>query len=483
MSPHKQYRNEKETQIQDFPLDEKLQALSNKDMYELVQTLLHKNPEVRKSILEWFMDKSKDTENINRKQVSKALNEELLWENWYDAKPIISQFNEYGGGPEDEEEECDGYLDDIEELAKKGEISKEAKLKFLDELFEEYNIANSVFEDKMMDICFALCKTKEEWQYLVKKLGKNPTDYRKDLIMEIQKKHLQDKDAYLKMRKDDLQYGMDYWDLADFYIGKGESKKAVEIAEEGLLKGEGRLTQLFEFLSDHYAKSKDTANLERVVQYAIKKKSEEKEMLDRLFEYHKAQNDYENAKRALLEAFEYVKAAGYMPEVRSHVHYNKMKQFLVEADWKESEPKIIKEVREKDLEDYIRICLDKNMKKEVVEILLNPPKKRPGSGLFSNREYDFDEFAKLLTEEFPEDIIKYYWQKAYNNIQNGNRDTYCIAAKYLDKVKHIYIDILNEKSKWEQRFSNLKVEFKKRPAFLEELKNYERREHCDLDDR
>jgi len=27
----------------------------------------------------------------------------------------------------------------------------------------------------------------------------------------------------------------------------------------------------------------------------------------------------------------------------------------------------------------------------------------------------------------------------------------------LDMIKHIYIDILNEKSIWEQRFSNLKV--------------------------
>ncbi len=482
MPSHKQSRKQKETQTQDFSIDEKLQVLSNKDMYDLLQTLLNKNSEVRKSILEWLMDKSKDMKNINRKQVSKALNEERLWENWFDAKSIISQFNEYGGGPEDEEEECYDHLDDIEELAKKDEISTDVKFKFMDELFEEYNVGNSGFEDKMMEICFALCKTKEEWQYLVKKLGKNPTDWRKDLIMDIQKKHLQDDDAYLKMRKDDLKFGMDYWDLAEFYIGKGEQKKAVEIAEEGLLKGEGRLTELFGFLSDHYAKSRDTANLERVVQYAIKKEGDEKEMLDRLFEYYKAQNDYENAKRALLNAFEYVKAAGYIPEVRSYAHYNKMKQFLVEADWKEVEPEIIRNVQDKDLEDYMQICLDKNMKKEVVEILLNPPKKRPDSGLLFEKEYDFDKFAKQLKEEFPEDIIKYYWQKAYCHIQNGNRDTYRTAARYLDMVKHVYIDILNEESRWEQRFSNLKAEFKKRPAFLEELKNYERKGQGGLDD-
>jgi uncharacterized Zn finger protein len=316
----------------------------------------------------------------------------------------------------------------------------------------------------------------------VKKLGEEPTEWRNDMIMEIQKKHLKDDDAYLKMRKDDLHYGMDYWDLAEFYIGKGELKKAVEIAEERLLKGDGRQTELFVFLSDHYAKSRDTANLERIVQCTIKKKSDEKEMLDRLFEYYKAENDYENAKRALILAFEYVKGAGYIPEVRSYAHYNKMKKFLAKADRKEIKPKIIQEVREKDLEDYMRICLDNNMKKEVVDILLNSQKKRPGFGLFSDREYDFDDFANRLKEEFPEDIIKYYWQKAYGNIQNGNRDTYCIAARYLDMVKHIYIDILNEISKWEQRFSKLKVEFKKRPAFLEDLENYERKERGDLDD-
>ena len=36
----------------------------------------------------------------------KALNDELLREYWNAAQPIISEFNEYGGGPEDEEDEC-----------------------------------------------------------------------------------------------------------------------------------------------------------------------------------------------------------------------------------------------------------------------------------------------------------------------------------------------------------------------------------------
>ncbi|MFQ6033157.1 MAG: tetratricopeptide repeat protein, partial [Candidatus Zixiibacteriota bacterium] len=264
-------------------------------------------------------------------------------------------------------------------------------------------------------------------------------------------------------------YGRDYWDLAEFFINKGESEKAVEVAEEGLSKGEGRLTELFEFLTNHYAKNRDTANLERIVQHALKKKSDEKTMLDKLFIYYESQNDYEKAKKVLLQAFEYVKTAGYGQKASLYTHYNKMKQFLTGVDWKNIEPKIIAAIREKDLKGYLRICLDKGMKREVVDILLHPPKKQSMIGFWFETEYDFDEFASRLKEEFPEDIIKYYWQKAYSYIKNGNRKTYRIATEYLAKVKQIYIDILEEESQWKRRFTDIKAEFKKRPAFLQEV--------------
>ena len=467
-------------QTERFSIEEDLHSLDKEELFDLLQDILEQKPEIFEFILEWFKEKQKTSpEKVTRKT---CINDELLMEYWSDVREIISEFNEYGGGSEDEEDEACSYLNRISDISNEGNISTVAKIRFLDNAFEEYNNENSGLEDAMMDVFFEICQTKEEWEYLVKKLDEHPSDWRKKLIMDIQKEHLHNDKAYLAERMKKLDYGMDYWDLAKFYIEKGDGKKAVEIAEEGLLKGKGRQTELFEILSDHYAKIQDTANLERIVQYAITKEGDEKEMLGRLFEYYKTQNDYENSKKALLKAFKYVKGAGYIPEVRSYAHYNKIKQYLVEADWKEIEPKIIKEVKEKDLEDYMRICLDKNMKKEAVDILLNSPKKRPGFGVLSDGEYDFDEFANRLKEEFPYDIIEYYWQKAYSKIQNGNRNTYYIAARHLDMVKHIYIDVLNEKSDWEQRFSNLKVEFKKRPAFLEELKNYEKREQCDLDD-
>lgn len=469
MSSHKRYREETE-QIKNFSLDEKLRVLDSKDIHNLVQHLIEKNPEVYRLILEWFKERAESLKERDSEKNVGFLNDELLMEYWGNARDIISEFNEYGGGPEDEEDEAYHWIDKISELIRGGDISTEAKLDFLDDAFEEYDIGNSGFEDALVDIFFEICKEREDWKYLVEKLEEHPSRWRKKLIMDIYKNHLRDDEAYLKERMENLHYGMDYWDLAEFYIEKGELKKAREIAEDGLLKGDGRLTELFEFLSDYYAKNKDTANLEHVVQYALEKKSDEKTMLDRLFEYYKTQNDYENAKRALLKAFEYVKTTGYMPEVRSYVHYNKMKQFLNKQDWKNIEPKIIQEIREKDLEDYLRICLDKNMKKEVVSILINPPKKQSHIRFGFETEYNFDEFANRLEEDFPERIIDYYWQKAYRNIPGGTRKTYYIAARYLAKVKHVYINILKDESRWEKRFSDLKAEFKNRPAFLDEVK-------------
>jgi len=468
MSSNKEHKEEKEYS-EEFSLDETLRSLDRKELYNLVENLLERNPEVYRLILEWLNKKSKDLKDIDSKRERMLLNDELLMEYWYKAEEIIDEFNEYGGGPEDDEMEASDCLDKISELIKKGNISTKGTFEFLDAAFVQYDYNNSGFEDVLMDVFFEICKTKEEWRYLVKKLSKHPSEWRNKLIMDIQKEHLRDDDAYLKMRKEDLHYGMDYWDLTEFYIGKGESKKAVEIAEEGLSKGDGRLTELFEFLSDYYAKKKNTINLERVVQYGLKKKSDEKALLDRLFEYYKTQNDYENAKKALLKAFEYVKGAGYIPQVRSHAHYGKMKRFLTEMDWKIIEPKIFKEIRERDLEDYLQICIDKGLKKEVVDILLNPPKKQSGIRFGFDREYNFDTFANQLEEEFPEDVIEYYWQKAYGNISGGNRNTYYTATRYLKKIKHIYIDILENESMWNQRFSDLKTELKNRPAFLEEV--------------
>jgi hypothetical protein len=351
------------------------------------------------------------------------------------------------------------WLHKISELEEKGSISTEAKFEFLDEAFVQYDYGNSGLDDALMDAFFGICKTKEEWEYLVEKLKKKPSRWRDKLIMDIQKEYLHDGKAYLDLRMGNLQYGLDYWDLATFYQEKGDAQKALDIAEQGIVKGEGGCTELFQFLFDHFSQKEDTNNLERIVATALARKTEQKEMLDQLFHYYKTQRNYEKAKEKLLKAYEFVGHKGYYSE------YKRMKGFLKKSDWELIEPTIIKDSKEKDIAGYLQICMDKNLKETVVETILHPPNRQWGWFM----EPDFDTFADQLTAEFPEKILEYYWKKTYNSIAEGKRGTYQTAGKYLNKIKRIYIDVLKDESRWNQRFSDLKTEFKKRPAFLEEV--------------
>ena len=470
MPSRKGSQGKKKNDSPDFSLESKLQSLDKGELCDLIQDLMGKSSKNYRLTLEWIKKKEDGRKNAGAGRERMSINDGLLMEYWYNAQSIISEFNEYGGGPEDEEEEAYDWLNKISELVSEGNISSDAKLAFLDDAFEEYDHENSGFEDGMMDLFFEICESKEEWRYLVKKLEKRPSRWRRHQIMEIQKKHLCDDEAYLKIRMNELKYGMDYWDLATFYTDLGDGKKALETAEEGLKKGEGRVTELLKFLSEHYAGIGDTANFERIVRRAMERRSEEREMLARSFEYYRARNDYDNAKKALLKAFDYVKGAGYIPEVRSHVHYNLMKQYLTASDWKDIEPGIIRKIREEDPEDYIRICLDNDMKREALAIISDPPEKNTSFGYRPLSDYNFDGFAQRLKDEFPEEIIEYYWKKAYGYIPNGTRGTYGIAARYLAEAKQIYINVLNKKSAWKRRFSALKEEFRKRRAFLDEVK-------------
>ena len=170
-----------------FSFDDELKSLDVENLYNLVRDLIRKTPEVHRLVLEWFKEKAEASRVVEEVV---TLNDELLMEYWEKADNIISEFNEYGGGPEDEEEDAYEWLNEISELIDAGNISSDAKLGFFDDAFVEYDMENSGFEDALMDIFFAMCETKEEWEYLVEKLAKRPSDWRKKLIMRIQKNYL-----------------------------------------------------------------------------------------------------------------------------------------------------------------------------------------------------------------------------------------------------------------------------------------------------
>ena len=124
-----------------------------------------------------------------------------------------------------------------------------------------------------MDLCHSICKTEEEWQYLIQKLQRYPSDWRDSIAMNIFNQYLHDHESYLALRNKHLKYGLDYWDLAQFYINNENQSKAFETAIIGLEKGEGNVEPLLIYLFEYYAKTNDTANVEKIVPIVIKPRS------------------------------------------------------------------------------------------------------------------------------------------------------------------------------------------------------------------
>ena len=415
--------------------------------------LVREGDDAQRLALEWLR-------RSRKARGTRGLDDGLLMEYWWNARPIIARFNELGGGPEEDEEEVMDWLGRIVELVRKGRVSTEGKLAFLDEAFEEYDAGNSGFEDALMETFFDVCRTREEWEYLIDKLGAHPSRWRTGRIMRILRDHLHEDGRYLELRTKALEYGSDYWDLARFHLDRGDRDKVVEVAELGALKGQGRCEELFVFLFSHYEELGDEAALARVVRMAVERGSDEKGMLGRFFEHHRACGDYEEARDALLAGWAFVGRGHYK-------EYQRLKAFLREEDWMRAEPQLFAEMRERDLKGWLRACLDKGMKKEVLEAVLDPPRDRFGRIV----ESDLDGFADVVGDEFPEKVIEHSWRRACDRIMLKNRESYREAARHLRRVKHLYVDVLGDGATWRRRFSALKEEHERRRAFLDEVRD------------
>lgn len=336
---------------------------------------------------------------------------------------ILEEHNRYGGGPEEEEDEVFETLDDIVQLFKENKLSLELKHEFIERMFHYYDWENSGMNDMVWDALYDVCNSQKDWLYLIEKLQRKDSEYRKELVMQIYKDKLNDEEAYLRMRQHDLQYGSDYYDLVLFYKNKGNIEMALTIAKQGAERGEGRIVDLLEFLFEHY-KSKD----------------------------------YPAALLYLKKIF---------AEEAGTEMYKRLKQFAHSDDWASLDTwcrTVLKKQRKTN--QLARIQLDNKEYDHVLEYVLEKP-----SNVFFT--YDFSEkesFAKQLIPFYPEKLLPFYMQKINWCLEQMGRDNYKKAAHYTQFVKDIYTRYLHKEDLWKSFIENIRKTYEKRPALLEEFK-------------
>jgi hypothetical protein len=210
---------------------------------------------------------------------------------------------------------------------------------------------------------------------------------------------LGDREKYLELRNRKMVYGVDYHDLATFYWDEGDREQALAVAEEGLQKGQGRMDELRQFLSE---RARETGNRERYM------------------------------------ALQFAQATDHLT-LDSYITFQKN---CTPAEWDAFEARILDRLDSARESERLKIRMHRREYELAVAILA---KGRYPLHVWDNA--DELQAAAKLESTFPEEILRYYLSGLGNLNANANRKEYARQAKVLAKVQHMYLDILKSEDR------------------------------------
>lgn len=182
------------------------------ELQEMILAIVGKNPSAQQALLDYCQKKGK---KLKSKDYSTVIINQLQ-HHWDRAREIIDEFNEYGGGPEEEEEIACDELEKMTEILETEEIPWEPRRKMLEEVLDFVRMDNGGFYDMLTDVVDSMCQTKEEKVYLADLLSQGSSPYYGDWASEIYRACGED-GKYLESKKANLSYSRDYLELAGYY--------------------------------------------------------------------------------------------------------------------------------------------------------------------------------------------------------------------------------------------------------------------------
>lgn len=325
-------------------VEEMLKGASKKDCLDIISKMSNRSKAAEQVIVEWC-------KKNNTAYKTKAIEIELrnLWEKAY---AIIDRFNEYGGGPDDEEEEAGDNLWKMDELVKEHAIPWDTRVEILDEMLDQFRIGNSGFDDLLIDVASTFCKTNEELRYLADQLA-DGRGYYAGYAARIYES-IGDEEQFLKTKLNNLQYGSDYIEVAKYFAKKGDRKQELDYIWQGLKKSNGRLDELINYAAQIYIEERDEANLRKLYDLALKTKWNLNiaAIAKQLYDYSKIIKDDAAKKKMLMLLLDTCDSN----ELKSW--YSTCKDELGADEWEKEYPGILEKVKKKDVKFYLDICME-----------------------------------------------------------------------------------------------------------------------------
>uniref|UniRef100_C5DA26 Uncharacterized protein n=1 Tax=Geobacillus sp. (strain WCH70) TaxID=471223 RepID=C5DA26_GEOSW len=391
-----------------------LKRVSHQDMIELMMGLIALDKKAKERALQFLEEKG----YLNDEQLAQKYYHEYR-DKFAETIDIISEFNMYGGGLQEEEYRAYENMEHILSLLEDGKLPDECREEMIHELMEQYLEGNSGFDDDIWDWIEQIACEEEHWHLILSYLERSNSKYDQSLMLKIYQHKLGDEDTYELMRMQQLTYGSDYWDYVQFLHRKGEVKKALDIAEQGLEKGQGALDTLYEYVFRHYDQ--------------IGEKGKALQLLKRYFQHRPS---YELYKKTISYAEKSEKEA-VRKELYSFVSDLRYSSIKAEIDYQEGNSQ---------------------------ELLRYVTRDAPYAVYSRHIIYE-----RYLQESHPSEMIAYYKQKAEAFIAKKNRKAYRYAVEYIKEIRHVYINILKQPKEWETYYQRVIVPHQSRlPAFLDE---------------
>ncbi len=276
-------------------------------------------------------------------------------------------------------------------------------------------------DDMLYEVAYAACYDDSDLRGLAEAFVAMQDDWKLDHARRIYRR-IGDREKYLQLRTGKMEYGGDYHDLATFYWESGEKEKALQVAEEGLRKGKGRMDELRRFVSD---RAKESGDREKYL------------------------------------ALQFAQATDLLTLKK----YKAFKKMCKAAEWERFEPKVLEQMKEAWDTEQLKIRMHRKEYDEAVTILTEG---RYPTTVWEEGGYE-TQAAKKLEKRYPEEILKYYLSGLGNLTVNATRKEYARKAEVMAKVRHLIVEVIGDEARWKKFAAKVKQDNIRRPAFQEEF--------------
>ena len=396
-------------------LTELLAAAPHQVLSELIVGLAAVFPDVRRECFDFLKSNV-----VISKSLKKQSEGEAILALWSELAPDLEDLDMYGGGDYGTQDLVEELLEQIQERLDSKKVDADHRRELLDLVLPYIESGNAGMDDPLNEIAYAACYSDDDLRRLAQAFEAMGGEWTVKNARDIYRR-IGDRDKYLELRLRYMKYGADYHDLATFYWESDEKEKALQMAEKGLRRAQGRMDELRSFVA---------------------KRAEEAGDRDKYMALQFAQTT----------------------DGLTFEKYKKFKKICSATEWALFEPKLLAHLKNAWESERLKIRMHRKEYDQALAIL---SKGRYPTSPWGG-DYEIKAAAKL-EKRFPEEVLKYYLSGLGNLNRNAQRKEYTRNAKVMAKVRHVLVNVLGDEPRWKKFAVKIKQDNRRRPAFQQEF--------------